>query len=75
MPLVTAGTWFCRGLWRRCGGGNRIQLFGDVSILQFESDYQSLAWQMSDIDTGLAIGGAKLPWEAYFTYGTPASSR
>ena len=27
---------------------------------------------MSDIDTGLAVGGAKLPWETYFTYGTPS---
>ena len=27
---------------------------------------------MSDIDTGLAVGGAALPWETYFTYGTPS---
>jgi hypothetical protein len=27
--------------------------------------------QVSDIDTGLAIGGAKLPFETYLTYGTP----
>jgi hypothetical protein len=24
---------------------------------------------MADIDTSLAIGGAKLPFETYFTYG------
>lgn len=53
-------------------GGNRIELFGDVGILQFEPDYQTRTWQMSDIDTGLAIGGAKLPFETYFTYGTPS---
>ena len=49
-------------------GGNRIELFGDVGVLQFEPDYQTRTWQMSDIDTGLAIGGAKLPFETYFTY-------
>jgi catechol 2,3-dioxygenase len=27
---------------------------------------------MSNIDTGLALGGAKLPFETYFTYGTPS---
>jgi hypothetical protein len=40
-------------------------------VLQFEPDYETRTWQMADIDTGLAIGGAQLPWETYFTYGTP----
>lgn len=53
-------------------GGNRIELFGDSGVLQFEPDWETRTWQMSDIDTGLAIGGAKLPWETYFTYGTPS---
>lgn len=52
-------------------GGNRIELFGDPGILQLEPDFEMRTWSMSDIDTGLAIGGAKLPWETYFTYGTP----
>ncbi len=53
-------------------GGNRIELFGDTGFLYFEPDYQTRTWQMSDIDTGLAVGGAKLPFETYFTYGTPS---
>lgn len=52
-------------------GGNRIELFGDPGILQLEPDYETRTWAMSDIDTGLAIGGAVLPQETYFTYGTP----
>lgn len=40
----------------------------DITI---EPDFEMRTWSMSDIDTGLAIGGAKLPWETYFTYGTP----
>ena len=52
-------------------GGNRIELFGDTGFLTFAPDAETHTWQMSDIDTGLAIGGAKLPWETYFTYGTP----
>lgn len=53
-------------------GGNRIELFGEPGILQFEPDYETRTWLMEDIDTGLAIGGAKLPFETYFTYGTPS---
>ncbi|MDM3975310.1 VOC family protein [Mycobacterium marseillense] len=52
-------------------GGNRIELFGDCGYLHHDPDHKPFVWQMSDIDTGLAIGGAKLPWETYFTYGTP----
>lgn len=52
-------------------GGNRIELFGEPGFLHLQPDCQTKTWQMSDIDTGLAIGGAKLPWETYFTYGTP----
>ncbi|MCE0765126.1 VOC family protein [Pseudonocardia kujensis] len=53
-------------------GGNRIELFGDTGVLSLEPDWETRTWQMSDIDTGLAIGGAKLPFETYFTYGTPS---
>lgn len=53
-------------------GGNRIELFGEAGYLHLDPDAETKTWQMSDIDTGLAIGGAKLPWETYFTYGTPS---
>ncbi|HZZ51989.1 MAG TPA: VOC family protein [Pseudonocardia sp.] len=53
-------------------GGNRIELFADSGILQFEPDYETRVWSMAELDNGgLAVGGAKLPWETYFTYGTP----
>ncbi|UGQ58762.1 VOC family protein [Rhodococcus pyridinivorans] len=52
-------------------GGNRIELFGEAGYLHLDPDAETKTWQMSDIDTGLAVGGAKLPWETYFTYGTP----
>lgn len=52
-------------------GGNRIELFGDTGILELEPDFETRTWSMADIDTGMAIGGTKLPWETYFTYGTP----
>lgn len=52
-------------------GGNRIELFGDAAILELEPDFETRTWSMADIDTGMAIGGTKLPWETYFTYGTP----
>lgn len=52
-------------------GGNRIELFGESGYLHLAPDAETKTWLMSDIDTGLAIGGAKLPWETYFTYGTP----
>lgn len=53
-------------------GGNRIELFGEAGYLHLDPDAQTKTWQMSDIDTGLAVGGAALPWETYFTYGTPS---
>lgn len=53
-------------------GGNRIELFGEAGYLHLDPDATTKTWQMSDIDTGLAVGGAKLPWETYFTYGTPS---
>lgn len=53
-------------------GGNRIEMFGDTGVLSLEPDWETRTWQFSDIDTGLAIGGAKLPFETYFTYGTPS---
>ncbi len=53
-------------------GGNRIELFADSGYLHLDPDAETRTWQMSDIDTGLAIGGANLPWETYFTYGTPS---
>lgn len=52
-------------------GGNRIELFGDTGILELEPDFETRTWSMDDIDTGMAIGGATLPWETYFNYGTP----
>ncbi|WP_431876991.1 VOC family protein [Amycolatopsis sacchari] len=55
-------------------GGNRIELFGDAGILELEPDWETRTWSMSDIDTGMAIGGTKLPWESYFTYGTPPAA-
>jgi catechol 2,3-dioxygenase len=53
-------------------GGNRIELFGNSGILQFEPDYETVTWDLADFDNGLAIGGATLPAETYFVYGTPA---
>lgn len=53
-------------------GGNRIELFGEPGFLHLQPDLETKTWLMSDIDTGLAVGGAKLPWETYFTYGTPS---
>lgn len=53
-------------------GGNRIEVFGDTGYLHLDPDAETRTWQMSDIDTGLAIGGANLPYETYFTYGTPS---
>lgn len=52
-------------------GGNRIELFGEPGYLHLQPDLETKTWLMEDIDTGLAIGGATLPWETYFTYGTP----
>ncbi|WP_300015217.1 VOC family protein [Pseudonocardia sp.] len=54
-------------------GGNRIELFGNSGILQFEPDHETVTWDLADFDTGLAIGGATLPAETYFVYGTPAN--
>jgi catechol 2,3-dioxygenase len=53
-------------------GGNRIELFGEMGIMQFEPDYQTRTWDIAEIDTALAVGGAKLPFETYLTYGTPS---
>ncbi len=53
-------------------GGNRIELFGSAGFMHLDPDASTKTWEMSDIDTGLAIGGAQLPWETYFTYGTPS---
>ncbi|WP_127817785.1 VOC family protein [Microbacterium sp. CPCC 204701] len=52
-------------------GGNRIELFGNSGILELEPDFETVTWDLADFDTGLAIGGAKLPAETYFIYGTP----
>jgi len=54
-------------------GGNRIELFGNSGILQFEPDYETVTWDLADFDTGIAIGGANLPAETYFVYGTPGA--
>lgn len=55
-------------------GGNRIELFGDAGILQFEPDYQTRTWQMADIDTGLAIGGPSSRSRPTSPTARPASS-
>ena len=52
-------------------GGNRVELFGDPGVLVLEPDFRTRTWTMDEIDVGMAIGGAQLPWETYFTYGTP----
>ncbi|MDS1272589.1 VOC family protein [Lipingzhangella sp. LS1_29] len=52
-------------------GGHRVELFGDPGILEREPDFDTKTWTMEDIDTVTAIGGAGLPRETYFTYGTP----
>jgi catechol 2,3-dioxygenase len=55
-------------------GGNRIELFGNSGILELEPDFETRTWDLADFDTGLAIGGAKLPAETYFVYGTPPNA-
>lgn len=52
-------------------GGNRVELFGDTGYLHLDPDAETRTWHVQDFDTGLAIGGAKLPAETYFSYGTP----
>ena len=52
-------------------GDNRIELFGNSGILELEPDFETVTWDLADFDTGLAIGGATLPAETYFVYGTP----
>jgi catechol 2,3-dioxygenase len=52
-------------------GGNRIELFGNSGILELEPDFETVTWDLADFDTGIAIGGATLPAETYFVYGTP----
>lgn len=53
-------------------GGNRVELFGNSGILELEPDFEPVVWDFADFDTGIAIGGAKMPAETYFIYGTPA---
>lgn len=55
-------------------GGNRIELFGNSGILQLEPDFETVTWDLADFDTALAIGGATLPVESYFVYGTPGNA-
>ena len=33
-----------------------------------------MTWNLADFDTALAIGGATLPVESYFVYGTPGNA-
>jgi catechol 2,3-dioxygenase len=53
-------------------GGNRIELFGNTGILQFEPDYETRVWDLQDFttDAGLALGGTTMPPE-FLLYGTP----
>lgn len=53
-------------------GGNRVELFGEAGYLHLDPDAETKTWTLDDIDTGLAIGGTSLPWESYFSYGTPS---
>lgn len=55
-------------------GGNRIELFGNPGILQFEPDYETRVWDLQEFATGagLAIGGTTMPPE-FLLYGTPAA--
>jgi len=52
-------------------GGNRVELFGDTGYLHLDPDAPTRTWTVDQFDTGLAIGGAVLPAETYFSYGTP----
>lgn len=54
-------------------GGNRIELFGNAGILQFEPDWETRVWDLEEFATGagLAIGGTNMPAE-FLLYGTPA---
>ena len=54
-------------------GGNRIELFGNSGILQFEPDWETRVWDLEEFTTGagLAIGGTNMPAE-FLLYGTPA---
>jgi catechol 2,3-dioxygenase len=53
-------------------GGNRIELFGNSGILQFEPDYETRVWDLQEFATGagLAVGGTTMPPE-FLLYGTP----
>lgn len=56
-------------------GGNRIELFGNPGILQFEPDYETRVWDLAEFATGagLAIGGTTMPQE-FLLYGTPPAA-
>jgi catechol 2,3-dioxygenase len=53
-------------------GGNRIELFGNSGILQFEPDDETRVWDLQEFATGagLAVGGTTMPPE-FLLYGTP----
>ena len=53
-------------------GGNRIELFGNSGIPQFEPDYETRVWDLQEFATGagLAVGGTTMPPE-FLLYGTP----
>ena len=53
-------------------GGNRIELFGNSGILQFEPDYETRVWDLQEFapGAGLAVGGTAMPPE-FLLYGTP----
>lgn len=55
-------------------GGNRIELFGNAGILQFEPDWETRVWDLQEFATGagLAIGGTTMPPE-FLLYGTPVA--
>lgn len=52
-------------------GGNRIELFGNSGLLTLQPDASTKDWLFSDFGAALAVGGAVIPMETFYTYGTP----
>lgn len=52
-------------------GANRIELFGNSGLLTLQPDASTKDWLFSDFGAALAVGGANVPMETFYTYGTP----
>jgi catechol 2,3-dioxygenase len=54
-------------------GGNRVELFGDIGLLIFDPDWQSVTWNAANeierANAGAWVGGALPP--SFFSYATP----